>query len=69
MQAAYEWDNLDLPMGVESTVEMVYPTYQLSNKTKRIERADTAVWYQVKLEDGSEELIVILDGSGEILCE
>lgn len=69
VQASFEWDNDDLPMAVSGTIEMVYPTYELSNKTRRIERGNGAMWYQVKLEDGSDELIVILSEVGEILCE
>lgn len=69
IQESFEWENDNLPVLVLQSIEMVYPAYELSNKTRRIQRADSAVWYRVKLELGSEELFVILDESGEILCE
>lgn len=69
LQESYEWENADLPVAVSQSIEMVYPAYELANKTRRIDRADSAVWYRVKLEDGGEELFVILDESGEVLCE
>lgn len=69
VQESFEWENDDLPIAVLQSIEMVYPTYEIANKTRRIARADSAIWYRVKLEDGDEELYVILDESGEILCE